>query len=57
MVISKKSVTSVWYHIMFGIEFFITFRIGMPISAGAMTFYHYAEDDIRQAFDKLKQSI
>jgi hypothetical protein len=28
---------------MFGIEFFIAFGIGMLISAGAMTRYHYAE--------------
>jgi hypothetical protein len=42
---------------MFGIDFFIAFVIGMLISAGAMTFYHYAGDDIRLAFDKLKQCI
>jgi hypothetical protein len=42
---------------MFGIEFFIAFGIGMLISAGAMTFYHYAENDLRRAFYKLKQGI
>jgi hypothetical protein len=42
---------------MFGIEFFIAFGIGMLIPAGAMTFYHYAENDLRRAFYKLKQRI
>ncbi len=42
---------------MFGIEFFIVFGIGILISAGAMTLYHYAENDLRRAFHKLKQRI
>jgi hypothetical protein len=42
---------------MFGVEFFIAFGIGMLISAGAMTFYHYMEEDIRRTFDKLKKDI
>jgi hypothetical protein len=42
---------------MFGVDLFIGFGIGMLISAGAMTFYHYAENDLRRAFHKLKQRI
>jgi hypothetical protein len=33
---------------MFGIEFFIAFRIGMLLSAGIMIIYHYAENDLRR---------
>jgi len=32
---------------MFGIEFFIAYGIRMLISAGEMTFYHYAENDLK----------
>ena len=42
---------------MFGIESFIAFGIGMLISAGEMTFYHCAKNDLRRAFYKLKQGI
>jgi hypothetical protein len=42
---------------MFGIDFFIGFGIGMLISAGAMTFCHYAENDIRKVFYKLKHGM
>ena len=42
---------------MFEIEFFIGFGIGMLISAGAMIFYHYAENDSRRVFYKLKHKI
>jgi hypothetical protein len=42
---------------MFGIEFFIAFGIGLLNPAGAMTFYYYAENDLRRAFHKLKQGI
>jgi hypothetical protein len=33
---------------MFGVEFFVAFGIGMLISAGAMTFYHYMEYGIKR---------
>jgi hypothetical protein len=42
---------------MFGIDLFIGFGIGMLISAGAIVFYHYAENDLRRAFYKLKHGI
>ena len=42
---------------MFEAEFFVAFGIGMLISAGAMTFYHYMGHDIRRTFDKLKKDI
>jgi hypothetical protein len=42
---------------MFGIDLLIGFGIGMLISASAMALYHFAENDIRRVFYKLKQSI
>jgi hypothetical protein len=42
---------------MFGVEFFVAFGIGMLISAGAMTFYHYMEYDIKRIFDKIKRLL
>ncbi|MGH9984185.1 MAG: hypothetical protein ACRD8W_09535 [Nitrososphaeraceae archaeon] len=42
---------------MFGIEFFVAFGIGMLISAGATTFYHYRGHDIRRIIDKIKRDI
>jgi hypothetical protein len=42
---------------MFGVEFFVAFGIGMLISAGAMTFYHYRGHDIRRTIDKIERDI
>jgi len=42
---------------MFGVEFFVAFGIGMLISAGAMTFYHYRGYDIRRTIDKIMRNI
>jgi hypothetical protein len=42
---------------MFGVEFFVAFGIGMLISSGAMTIYHYVGHDIRRTFDKMKKGI
>ena len=42
---------------MFGVEFFVAFGIGMLISAGAKTFYHYMGHAIRRTFDNMKKGI
>lgn len=48
---------TVQYYQMFGVKFFVSFGIGMLISAAAMTFYHYTCQDIRKTFDKIKRDI
>lgn len=50
-------VHTIQYYKMFGVEFFVAFGIGMLISAGAITFYHYKEYNIRSTFDKIKGDI
>jgi hypothetical protein len=57
MRILKKMYRVQYYQIMFGVEFFVAFGIGMLISACAMTFYHYRGHDIRRTIDKVKRDI
>jgi hypothetical protein len=42
---------------MLGIDLLIGFGIGMLISAFVMILYHFAENDMRRIFYKLKHSI